>query len=70
MIGRGRVVGIEVNQRLVDWSRSNVQKADGDLLASGLLELHVGDGWRGWPAHAPYDAIHVGAAAESTYMLR
>lgn len=66
MIGTGRVVGIEVNQRLVDWGRSNVEKADGDLLKSGVLELHVGDGWRGWPARAPYDAIHVGAAAEST----
>lgn len=69
MIGRGRVVGIEVNHRLVEWGRSNVQKSDGDLLTSGLLELHVGDGWRGWPAHAPYDAIHVGAAAESTCLL-
>jgi protein-L-isoaspartate(D-aspartate) O-methyltransferase len=65
MIGSGRVTGIEVNQRLVDWSRQNVKKADGDLLDSGLLEIVVGDGWRGWPAHAPYDAIHVGAAAES-----
>lgn len=23
------------------------------------------DGWHGWPAAAPYDAIHVGAAAKS-----
>lgn len=23
----------------------------------------MGDGWKGWPASAPYDAIHVGAAA-------
>ncbi len=23
----------------------------------------MGDGRRGWPAEAPYDAIHVGAAA-------
>lgn len=66
MIGTGHVVGIDVNQRLVDWGRSNVEKADGDLLKSGVLELHAGDGWRGWPARAPYDAIHVGAAAEST----
>jgi protein-L-isoaspartate(D-aspartate) O-methyltransferase len=27
------------------------------------LQLEVGDGWKGWPASAPYDAIHVGAAA-------
>jgi protein-L-isoaspartate(D-aspartate) O-methyltransferase len=23
----------------------------------------VGDGYAGWPQHAPFDAIHVGAAA-------
>ncbi|CAN0211342.1 unnamed protein product, partial [Ectocarpus sp. 8 AP-2014] len=26
------------------------------------------DGWRGWPENGPYDAIHVGAAAESIPM--
>lgn len=30
---------------------------------AGELQLEVGDGWKGWPASAPYDAIHVGAAA-------
>jgi protein-L-isoaspartate(D-aspartate) O-methyltransferase len=25
--------------------------------------LQVGDGWQGWPEEAPFDAIHVGAAA-------
>lgn len=29
----------------------------------GAIELVVGDGRLGWPAGAPYDAIHVGAAA-------
>lgn len=24
----------------------------------------MGDGWKGWAEHGPYDAIHVGAAAE------
>ena len=23
------------------------------------------DGWHGWPSQAPYDAIHVGAAAKT-----
>ncbi|VDP96882.1 unnamed protein product [Trichobilharzia regenti] len=27
------------------------------------LKLVTGDGRQGWPADAPYDAIHVGAAA-------
>ena len=38
---------------------------DGDLLDSGRLVYAVGDGWRGHEAGAPYDAIHVGAAASS-----
>ena len=62
------MVGIEVNERLVDWARQNVQKHDGDLFTSGILEILAADGWRGWPARAPYDAIHVGAAAESTVL--
>jgi len=27
------------------------------------IDFHVGDGWKGWPEHAPYDAILVAAAA-------
>lgn len=30
---------------------------------AGHLALVVGDGRKGYPAEAPYDAIHVGAAA-------
>lgn len=30
---------------------------------TGILQLRVGDGWSGWAEAAPYDAIHVGAAA-------
>lgn len=37
--------------------------AAGPPLTAGRLELVVGDGRGGWPAGAPYDAIHVGAAA-------
>lgn len=29
------------------------------------IEFRVGDGYRGWPEHAPYDAIMVTAAAEA-----
>ena len=38
---------------------------DGDLLDSGRLQLKQGDGWRGCPEEAPFDCIHVGAAAET-----
>lgn len=33
------------------------------LLCAGQLKLVVGDGMAGWAAEAPYDAVHVGAAA-------
>lgn len=32
------------------------------MLNSSFVE---GDGWAGWKEHAPYNAIHVGAAAKS-----
>ncbi|CAN0571359.1 unnamed protein product, partial [Laminaria digitata] len=37
------------------------------FLALHLLRfrLQTGDGWKGWAEHGPYDAIHVGAAAET-----
>jgi protein-L-isoaspartate O-methyltransferase len=28
-----------------------------------------GDGWKGLPDKGPFDAIHVGAAAEGTYII-
>jgi protein-L-isoaspartate(D-aspartate) O-methyltransferase len=38
---------------------------DGDLLVSGRLSFSISDGWEGYESRAPYDAIHVGAAASS-----
>jgi len=32
--------------------------------AAATVRLQVGNGWLGWPAAAPFDAIHVGAAAD------
>lgn len=57
-----------------------MKKHDSDLLDNGIVELKgyfffffdsfliirkVGDGWKGDPSNAEYDAIHVGAAASS-----
>ena len=39
-------------------------KEDADLLESSTVQLKVGDGWKGWPEAAPFDVIHVGAAAD------
>ncbi|KAF0692456.1 Aste57867_16485 [Aphanomyces stellatus] len=61
----GRVLGIDVVPGLVAYSINNVRKADADLLDRGILRLRDGDGWQGAPndVAAPFDYIHVGAAA-------
>jgi protein-L-isoaspartate(D-aspartate) O-methyltransferase len=38
---------------------------DGDLLTEGRLSYSLSDGWTGYEPKAPYDAIHVGAAASN-----
>lgn len=65
MVGpEGRAVGVEHIPELVASSIENIQKsAAAPLLKEGSLSIHVGDGRLGWPEFAPYDAIHVGAAA-------
>lgn len=59
----GKVFGVDYIPELVAFSKRNVQKSHSGLLNDGALELIVGDGWRGYAPGAPYDAIHVGAAA-------
>ncbi|XP_027028169.2 l-isoaspartyl protein carboxyl methyltransferase, like [Tachysurus fulvidraco] len=67
MVGpTGKVVGIEHIEELVQASVKNVQADDPELLTSGRIKLMVGDGRLGFPDGAPYDAIHVGAAAPTT----
>ncbi|PSR95907.1 Protein-L-isoaspartate O-methyltransferase [Actinidia chinensis var. chinensis] len=65
MVGpEGRAVGVEHIPELVASSIENIRKsAAAPLLKEGSLSVHVGDGRLGWPECAPYDAIHVGAAA-------
>ncbi|EPQ19214.1 Protein-L-isoaspartate(D-aspartate) O-methyltransferase, partial [Myotis brandtii] len=64
MVGAsGKVVGIDHIKELVDDSINNVRKDDPTLLSSGRVQLVVGDGRMGYAEEAPYDAIHVGAAA-------
>jgi protein-L-isoaspartate(D-aspartate) O-methyltransferase len=54
------VWSIEVHEQLSHQARAN-------LAAAGIqnVTLVVGDGSRGLPEHAPYDAINVAAAAEA-----
>ncbi|XP_048340298.1 protein-L-isoaspartate(D-aspartate) O-methyltransferase-like isoform X3 [Sphaerodactylus townsendi] len=64
MVGpTGKAVGIEHIEDLVHESIRNVREDDATLLSSGRVKLLVGDGRKGYPEEAPYDAIHVGAAA-------
>lgn len=46
-------------------SISNCEKDDKNLLTSKKIVFKVGDGWKGDLENAPFDVIHVGAAAES-----
>uniref|UniRef100_A0A914BXB5 Protein-L-isoaspartate O-methyltransferase n=1 Tax=Acrobeloides nanus TaxID=290746 RepID=A0A914BXB5_9BILA len=64
MIGpNGKVVGIEHIPELVELSIKNIKKSDASLLENGVIKIVEGDGREGYPKEAPYDAIHVGAAA-------
>lgn len=65
MVGeQGRAVGVEHIPQLVEACVESVKASKAaSLLDSGKLSFHVGDGRLGWPNEAPYDAIHVGAAA-------
>ena len=61
----GKAIGIDHIEELVNMSIANVKKdaALSSLLASGRMKLLTGDGRLGYEGEAPYDAIHVGAAA-------
>lgn len=61
----GKVVGVDHVQGLVDMANRNMGKsADGkELITSGCARFVKADGRQGWREGAPYDAIHVGAAA-------
>ena len=65
----GQVIGIDHIPELMDLARNNMRKSkEGrDLLDSGKVQFITADGRLGWKKGAPYDAIHVGAAAEKLH---
>ncbi|XP_054152501.1 protein-L-isoaspartate(D-aspartate) O-methyltransferase-like [Oppia nitens] len=64
MVGpSGKAIGIDHIQELVNLSIDNIKKDQPNLIESGRAKLIAGDGRLGYPSEAPYDAIHVGAAA-------
>jgi protein-L-isoaspartate(D-aspartate) O-methyltransferase len=54
-----RVYTIEVVAELAQQARERLAR-----LGYSSVEVRTGDGWEGWPEHAPFDAIVVTAAAE------
>ncbi|XP_014216085.1 protein-L-isoaspartate(D-aspartate) O-methyltransferase isoform X2 [Copidosoma floridanum] len=64
MVGpKGVSVGIEHIPQLKEIATKNIENDHPELLETGKVELVVGDGRLGYLPQAPYDAIHVGAAA-------
>ncbi|OCK86204.1 protein-L-isoaspartate O-methyltransferase [Lepidopterella palustris CBS 459.81] len=61
----GTVIGVDHIQPLVDLANYNMQKspAGKEMLRLGQAKFIKADGRLGWKEGAPYDAIHVGAAA-------
>lgn len=60
-----KTIGLEYLEDLWEQSIKNIKKKSGELLETGRLTMRRGDGWVGLPEEAPFDAIHVGAAAEN-----
>lgn len=60
---KGLVVGIEHHPKLVEFAIGNLNSDDPKLLSEGKIKIIQGDGRLGCEEYAPYDAIHVGAAA-------
>ncbi|RAL08429.1 protein-L-isoaspartate O-methyltransferase [Aspergillus homomorphus CBS 101889] len=62
----GQVIGIDHIPELVNLAHDNMSKSEQGrkYLETGRVRFITSDGRLGWPEGAPYDAIHVGAAAE------
>jgi len=69
---RGKVVGIELYQGLVNMSIQTIKKNYPELFKySSSFKILQGSGWDGYPKNNKkerYDAIHVGALADSVPM--
>ncbi|KAE8148823.1 protein-L-isoaspartate O-methyltransferase [Aspergillus avenaceus] len=67
----GLVIGVDHIPELVDLAHRNMCKSNEGrrLIDSGKVKFIVADGRLGWKEGAPYDAIHVGAAAEKLHSV-
>jgi protein-L-isoaspartate(D-aspartate) O-methyltransferase len=69
---RGRVVGVEHIQELVDMGRENMRKSEDGraMLDRAKVRFVLGDGRKGWTGDGGeegWDVIHVGAAAVTVH---
>ena len=64
MIGRGKVVGIDHIEELINQASDNVLKSHFSVFASKEVELLfiTADGRDGLPEEGPFDVIHIGAS--------
>lgn len=60
----GYTVGIDHIEQLTEFAKKNVEKDQPLLLERERIILVTGDGRNGYLQKAPYDIIHVGAAAD------
>jgi len=65
----GKVTGIDHIPQITRLCIQNLQKSPvhAAMLNSGSVAVVTGDGRQGYPPNAPYDAIHVGAAAADVH---
>ncbi|PWY65033.1 protein-L-isoaspartate O-methyltransferase [Aspergillus heteromorphus CBS 117.55] len=66
-----QVIAIDHIPELVELSQNNMRKSKQgrEYLSHGRVKFITGDGRLGWKEGAPYDAIHVGAAAEQLHPI-
>ncbi|KAF9104946.1 hypothetical protein BGX27_009867 [Mortierella sp. AM989] len=68
MVGpQGHVIGVEHIPELVDQATKNTMKDHPEYIQEGRVAFHSADGRIGFPQGGHYDAIHVGAAADTLH---
>ena len=63
----GRVVTIDINPKNTEQAKKNIQQHYPDLLKR--IEFCTKSVFDGFSEAGPYNAIHVGAAVQSNYIL-
>lgn len=60
---KGKVIGIERVEKLLEFGKENVDKFG--YIKNGIADMRLGDGSQGVPEEAPFDRILVSADADS-----